>query len=87
MEEIFERDVDLIVDREFRNPVLRETFDRTRTVVKNETRKNLIDVIQAAEEIKDFVFGMDLDSYKDNPVTRRVIERDFEIIGEALNRI
>ena len=33
LEEIFERDVDLIIDREFRNPILRESIDRTRTIV------------------------------------------------------
>jgi len=33
LEEIFERDVDLVVDKKFRNPVLRESIDRTRIVV------------------------------------------------------
>ena len=33
LEEIFKRDVDLVVDRKFKNPVLRETIDRTRTVI------------------------------------------------------
>ena len=33
LEEIFKREVDLVIDREFRNPVLRESIDRTRTVI------------------------------------------------------
>jgi len=33
LEEIFKRDVDLVVDRKFRNPVLRKSIDRTRTVI------------------------------------------------------
>ena len=33
LEEVFEREVDLVVDKEFRNPVLRESIDRTRIVV------------------------------------------------------
>ncbi len=33
LEEIFKREVDLVVDRKFRNPVLRESIDRTRTVI------------------------------------------------------
>ncbi len=33
LEEIFEREVDLVVDRKFRNPVLRKSIDRTRTVI------------------------------------------------------
>ncbi len=55
--------------------------------MNDETRKNLIDVLQAAEEIQNFVCGMDLKSYQNKPVTKRAVERDFEIIGEALNRI
>ena len=55
--------------------------------MNDETRNNLIDILQAAEEIQDFVRGMDFKAYQNNPVTKRAVERDFEIIGEALNRI
>jgi predicted nucleotidyltransferase len=33
LEEIFKRDVDLVVDKEFKNPVLRESINRTRTII------------------------------------------------------
>ena len=33
LEEIFKRDVDLVVDKKFKNPVFRESVDRTRTVI------------------------------------------------------
>jgi predicted nucleotidyltransferase len=33
LEEVFQREVDLVVDKEFKNPVLRESIDRTRIVV------------------------------------------------------
>jgi len=55
--------------------------------MNDETRKNLIDILQAAEEMQDFVRGMDFKEYQNKPVTKRAVERDFEIIGEALNRI
>jgi uncharacterized protein with HEPN domain len=55
--------------------------------MNDETRKNLIDILQAAEEIQNFVRGVDFRAYQNNPVTKRAVERDFEIIGEALNRI
>ena len=55
--------------------------------MNDETRKNLIDILQAAEEIQDFVCGMDFEAYQNTPVAKRAVERDFEIIGEALNRI
>ena len=55
--------------------------------MNDETRKNLIDTLQAAEEIQGFVCGMDFKAYQNNAVTKRAVERDFEIVGEALNRI
>ena len=33
LEEIFKRDVDLVVDKKFKNPVLRQAIDATRTVI------------------------------------------------------
>lgn len=33
LQEIFKREVDLLVDKKFRNPVLRESIDRTRTII------------------------------------------------------
>lgn len=33
LEEIFERKVDLVVDKKFRNPYLRKSIERTRTVI------------------------------------------------------
>ena len=55
--------------------------------MKDETRKNLVDILQAAEEIAEFVRGMDFAAYRKNTVTQRAVERDFEIVGEALKRI
>ena len=39
--------------------------------MRDETRKNLIDILQAAAEIQDFVGGMDFKDYQNNAVTRR----------------
>jgi uncharacterized protein with HEPN domain len=55
--------------------------------MNDEVRKNLVDVLQAAEEIQTFVRGMDFKSYQSSLMAQRAVERDFEIIGEALNRI
>ena len=55
--------------------------------MNDEVRKNLVDVLQAAEEIQTFVFGMDFRAYQGSLIAQRAVERDFEIIGEALNRI
>lgn len=55
--------------------------------MKDEIRKHLIDILHASEEIEMFVSKMDFASYKKSLVTQRGVERNFEIIGEALNRI
>jgi uncharacterized protein with HEPN domain len=54
--------------------------------MNDETRKNLVDILQASEEIQNFTNGMGFPEYQDSPVTQRAVERDFEIIGEALSR-
>jgi uncharacterized protein with HEPN domain len=55
--------------------------------MKDEIRKHLIDILHAAEEIDTFIIGMDFTAYKESQVTQRAVERNFEIIGEALNRV
>lgn len=55
--------------------------------MNDETRKNLVDILQASEEIQKFTLGLHFSAYQESPVTQRAVERDFEIIGEALSRI
>jgi len=55
--------------------------------MNDEIRKNLVDILQAAEEIQSFTKSMDFGTYQESMVTQRAVERDFEIIGEALTRI
>lgn len=45
------------------------------------------DAINACELILQFTEGMDEDEYCDDLKTKAAVEREFEIIGEALNRI
>jgi uncharacterized protein with HEPN domain len=55
--------------------------------MKDELKKCFYDIHQAILEIEDFVSGMDYDGYIEDAKTQRAVERDFEIVGEALNRI
>lgn len=47
----------------------------------------LWDVKEAAGHIHQFVLGLDFDSYIKNILVQSGVERQFEIIGEALNQL
>jgi uncharacterized protein with HEPN domain len=52
-------------------------------------QKWLFDIKLAIEEIESYFEGkpMDFNNYKSNLILKRAVERDLEIIGEAVNRI
>ena len=47
----------------------------------------LADVERAGAEIERFTEGIDGEAYAKDPLTQAAVERKFEIIGEALNRL
>ena len=52
-----------------------------------ETRKYLEDVQQACELLLAFVSGKSIADYEDDPMLRSAVERQFEIIGEAISAL
>jgi uncharacterized protein with HEPN domain len=55
--------------------------------MQDETRKHLFDILQAANDIREFTSGLTYAGYIADAKTQAAVERKFEIIGEALNRI
>jgi uncharacterized protein with HEPN domain len=55
--------------------------------MQDEALKLLTDIREALEEIKSFTAGIDLTGYESDPLRRAAVERKFEIIGEACNRL
>ena len=49
-----------------------------------ETRKYLWDALSAADQVADFVAGKDFSAYRSDALLRSGVERQMEIIGEAL---
>lgn len=52
-----------------------------------EAKKFLYDIAEAADYISQFTAGRTYEEYHTNPMLRSAVERQFEIIGEALNQL
>jgi uncharacterized protein with HEPN domain len=52
-----------------------------------EPRAYLYDIAQAARLIAEFTAALDFDAYVERPMVRAAVERQFEIIGEALRQL
>ncbi len=50
-------------------------------------RECLQDVLEQSEEVREFTDGMSYEAYREDRKTQAAVERKFEIIGEALNRL
>lgn len=53
--------------------------------MNNQTRKRVFDAVQACLAIEQFTEGTDFAGYMGNAMMRAAVERQLEIIGEALN--
>lgn len=52
-----------------------------------DAKKHLEDVRRAAKLLEQFTAGRKVEDYRDDPMLASAVERQFEIIGEALNRL
>lgn len=55
--------------------------------MKNEILAHLHDIAQSGRAVKEFLSNRTFKEYTSNELLRSAVERKFEIIGEALNRI
>ncbi|MEU6268112.1 HepT-like ribonuclease domain-containing protein [Saccharopolyspora shandongensis] len=55
--------------------------------MQRDARAYLWDALQAAELLREFGEGQDFAGYQANAMLRSAVERQFEIIGEALNQL
>ena len=55
--------------------------------MRRDPRAYLWDMRDAARSIGDFVIGVDFAAFSSNILVRSAVERQFEIIGEALSQL
>ena len=54
--------------------------------MKNQTQKLLFDILESGRSIQEWCDGRSYKDYEAHRQFRRAVEREFEIIGEALNQ-
>lgn len=54
--------------------------------MNDETRKRLLDALAACRAIEQFVAGREFNAYEQYLMLRSAVERQLEIVGEALSR-
>ncbi len=52
-----------------------------------EIKKYLFDILSACEQLESFTAGENFEGYVGNAMLRSAVERQFEIIGEALRQM
>ncbi len=55
--------------------------------MKHDPKVCFIDVLNACQQILDFTKSVSFEEYRSNDLITSAVERKFEIIGEALNRV
>lgn len=55
--------------------------------MRPEARKFLFDIQQAGTNLTKFCAGKDYEAYLDDDMLRSAVERQFEVIGEALRQL
>jgi uncharacterized protein with HEPN domain len=53
----------------------------------DKVRKYLFDILESAESVEKYIENIDFFQYQKNKMVRRAVEREFEIIGEAINAL
>lgn len=55
--------------------------------MKHDPKVCFLDVLNACQQILNFSENMTFEEYSSNDLVKSAVERKFEIIGEALNRV
>jgi uncharacterized protein with HEPN domain len=77
-------------EQPIRNSYLRNNIENTKVLIWDDNiKKSLEDILYAIDEIELFFVSIpkQYDEFLNNTLLRRAVERNIEVIGEAMNRI
>ena len=86
LEEVLGREVGLVAERWIRNPFVALQPRLARGSVTDKGKKRLLDAYRACDAIQEFVSGEAFGTYRSDLLLRSAVERQLEIIGEALSQ-
>jgi uncharacterized protein with HEPN domain/predicted nucleotidyltransferase len=83
------REVDLLEEQALKNPILIKSINLSNWFMDEKILKWLFDIKLSLDEIDSFFEHENkiFKNYKENLMLKRAVERNLEIIGEAVNRI
>jgi uncharacterized protein with HEPN domain/predicted nucleotidyltransferase len=88
LEKLFGRSVDLVEPGAIRNPYLKASIERSReSSLRRDPKSLLWDARDAAKAIADMTAGKSFSDFDSDLVLRSAVERQFEILGEALAQL
>jgi len=90
LQKILNRPIDLLEEKAIKNPYFRQNLNQQRRLIYGHWNKSLaLWYFNAINEIDSFFLDIpkEFSTYQNDVRTRRAVERNIEIIGEAMNRI
>lgn len=90
LQDILDRPVDLLEAKAIRNPYLLDSLNKQRKLVYGKWSQSMVTwYLNSIEEINSYFenHSKDFSRYQKDLKTKRAVERNIEIIGEAMSRI
>ena len=88
LEALIGRRVDLVMPAAIRNPTARRAWSRiARPSMQRDACAFIWDAIKAAEAVQSFVRDRDYEAFLDDDLVRSAVERQLQIVGEALTQV
>ncbi len=90
LQDTLKRPIDLLEEKAIKNPYFKQVVSQQKKLVYGHWKKVwLYDILTAINEIESYYVDQKKDFlvFQNDTKTKRAIERNIEIIGEAMNRI